>query len=270
MSSLEATEESVANQNRSSGSGAPGANPFEGGDQDGFVSLPVTYRYKLDSVRTRRYADGHSVQNLGTAWQAVALADTIDLDIENCCFTLLLQVLEKVEPQHESWPSVKETLRLCATQRKHVIENKLKLTLPEGKFVLQKVLNGGLPPDTLASNAFIQELQRASLFCRWVAATLLKDTAWPSWVQLKEKPDVSVLTYFWNIVEDLVVESWIQQLMPLGSRHMSLHFDGIRVDHDVVQPDVQAFAGVAPLRSKRTPASQCTFVRRSDTASMRY
>ena len=241
MSSLEATEESFVNQNRSSGSGAPGANPFEGGDQDGFVSLPVAYRYKLDGVRTRRYADGHSVQNLGTAWQAVALADTIDLDIENCCFTLLLQVLEKVEPQHESWPSVKETLRLCATQRKHVIETKLKLTLPEGKFVLQKVLNGGLPPDTLASNAFIQELQRASLFCRWVAATLLKDTAWPSLVQLKEKPDVSVLTYFWNIVEDLVVESWIQQLMPLGSRHMSLHFDGIRVDHDVVQPDVQAF-----------------------------
>ncbi|CAE7251936.1 unnamed protein product [Symbiodinium microadriaticum] len=134
MSSLEATEESFANQNRSSGSGAPDANPFEGGDQDGFVSLPVAYRYKLDGVRTRRYADGHSVQNLGTAWQAVALADTIDLDIENCCFTLLLQVLEKVEPQHESWPSVKETLRLCATQRKHVIENKLKLTLPEGKF----------------------------------------------------------------------------------------------------------------------------------------
>ena len=74
-----------------------------------------------------------------------------------------------------------------------------------------------------------------------MAATLLQDTAWPCLVQLKDKPDVSVLTYFWNIVEDQVVDSWIQKLKPLGSKHMSLHFDGIRVDRDVVQPDAQAF-----------------------------
>ena len=238
-SSVAALEASSPGQSTSSSSGVRPANPFEAGD--GFVELEVTYRYKLPCVRTRKYGDSHSVQNLGTAWQAVALADTIDLDIENCSFTLLLQILNKLKPKHESWPAVKETLRLCANERKHVIENTLKLPLSEGKLQLQKILNGGSPPQELADNTFVQELQQASLFCRWVAATMLKDTAWPSLVQMKEKADVSVLTYFWNIAEDLVLDSWLGKVKPLQSKHMSLHFDGIRVDRDIAQPDVKVF-----------------------------
>ncbi|CAE7313439.1 unnamed protein product, partial [Symbiodinium microadriaticum] len=117
----------------------------------------------------------------------------------------------------------------------------LKLSLSEGKHLLQKVLNGGAPPDKLAKNLFIEELQRASLFCRWVAATMLKNIAWEDLVRLKDKPDMSVLTYFWNIAEDLVIESWIRRMEPLQSKHMSLHFDGIRVDRDITQPDVEVF-----------------------------
>ncbi|CAE7506749.1 unnamed protein product [Symbiodinium sp. CCMP2592] len=238
-SSVAALEASSPGQSTSSSSGVRPASPFEAGD--GFVELDVTYKYKLPCVRTRKYGDCHSVQNLGTAWQAVALADTIDLDIENCSFTLLLQILTKLQPKHECWPAVKETLRLCAKERKHVIENTLKLPLSEGKLLLQKILNGGSPPQELAGNTFVQELQQASLFCRWVAATVLKDTAWPSLVQMKERPDVSVLTYFWNIAEDLVLDSWLGKVQPLQSKHMSLHFDGIRVDRDIAQPDVKAF-----------------------------
>ena len=180
-SSVAALEASSPGQSTSSSSGVRPANPFEAGD--GFVELDVTYRYKLPCVRTRKYGDAHSVQNLGTAWQAVALADTIDLDIENGSFTLLLQILNKLQPKHECWPAVKETLRRCANERKHVIENTLKLPLSEGKLLLQKILNGGSPPQELADNTFVQELQQASLFCRWVAAAMLKDTAWPSLVQ---------------------------------------------------------------------------------------
>ena len=80
-SSVAALEASSPGQSTSSSSGVRPANPFEAGD--GFVELDVTYKYKLPCVRTRKYGDSHSVQNLGTAWQAVALADTIDLDIEN-------------------------------------------------------------------------------------------------------------------------------------------------------------------------------------------
>ncbi|CAE7209382.1 unnamed protein product, partial [Symbiodinium microadriaticum] len=117
----------------------------------------------------------------------------------------------------------------------------LKLPMSEGKLLLQKVLNGGSPPQQLANNTFVQELQQASLFCRWAAATMLKDTAWPSLVEMKERPDVSVLTYFWNIAEDLVLDAWLRKVKSLQSKHTSLHFDGIRVDKDIAQPDVEAF-----------------------------
>ena len=70
---------------------------------------------------------------------------------------------------------------------------------------------------------------------------MLKDKAWASLLQLKDRPDVSALTYFWNIAEDVVLESWIRQVKPLGSKRMSLHFDAIRLDRDAAQPDAQAF-----------------------------
>ncbi|CAE6972000.1 unnamed protein product [Symbiodinium sp. CCMP2592] len=241
-SSAAHVEQSLAGQAAaSSASGARSGNPFAGTEEDRFVSYDVTYKYKLADVRTRRYASFHSAQNLGKAWQTIALDQTVDLDIENCSFTLLLQILDKLKPNHECWSAVRETLSLCSSERNKVIEEKLKLPLSEGKHLLQKVFNGGTPPEELAKNLFIEDLQRASLFCRWVAATMLKNTAWRDLLQMKDRPDMSVLTYFWNIAEDLAVESWIRKVEPLQSKHMSLHFDGIRVDRDIAQPDVETF-----------------------------
>ena len=138
---------------------------------------------------------------------------------------------------HAAFTNVKQ----IAAEARDVIEDTLKLPMSEGKLLLQKVLNGGSPPQQLANNTFVQELQQASLFCRWAAATMLKDTAWPSLVEMKERPDVSVLTYFWNIAEDLVLDAWLRKVKSLQSKHTSLHFDGIRVDKDIAQPDVEAF-----------------------------
>ncbi|CAE7421452.1 unnamed protein product [Symbiodinium natans] len=192
-------------------------------------------------MRSRRYAEAASVQNLGTAWQAEVLQHTVDLDIENCSFTLLLQMLDKLKPQDPSWSDVRETLRECVEFRTFTIQNKLKLNVTAGKQLLQKVFNGSAPPGDLTNNEFIIRLQRASLFCRWVAASCLKDIAWASMLQFKEKPDLSVLTYFWNIAEDMVLESWLRKANPLQSKHTSLHFDGIRLDRDVVLPDTHGF-----------------------------
>ena len=66
-------EASSSGQEKSSASGARVGNPFDGTDDDGFVNHDVTHKYKLVEVRTRRYANSHSTQNSGTAWQATAL-----------------------------------------------------------------------------------------------------------------------------------------------------------------------------------------------------
>ena len=86
----------------------------------------------------------------------------------------------------------------------------------------------------------ILDLQRASLFCRWVAASCLHDVIWDHVLAQKDRPDVSILTYFWNLAEDAVLDAWILKARELESKHVSLHFDGIRLDREVAGPDVSS------------------------------
>ena len=141
---------------------------------------------------------------------------------------------------------------MCAQKRTEIIQTKLKLDKTAGKLPLQKVFNGGGIPSHLEKNEFLHDLQHASLFCRWVAATALKDLAWASVLQAKERPDLSILTYFWNIAEDVVMEAWLAKAATLGSQHTSLHFDGIRLDRQVAQPSVDEFCQscARPIREK--------------------
>ncbi|CAE7587277.1 unnamed protein product [Symbiodinium natans] len=227
-----------ADEGLSGGHGSSG-NPFP--ESHPSVSKTTSYHYKLDGVRSRRYGESRSVQHLGTAWQAAVLADTVDLDIENSCFSLILQLLDKLEPQHDSWPGVRQTLDACANRRAEVIQSKLQKDKSTGKSLLQKIFNGGAPPAELAENVFVQDLQRASLFCRWAAATALKDIMWASVLNFKERPDLSILTYFWNIAEDVVLDAWLAKARTLNSKHLSLHFDGLRIDRSVVLPDPETF-----------------------------
>ena len=105
------------------------------------VTLQVTYDQKLDDlIRTRRYANGFSCQKLARVWQTHVAADTVDLDITNCCFVLLLQMLDKLQPQHSHWAGVRETLRECAEDRELAIRHKLK-TVPETGKLLQVSLS---------------------------------------------------------------------------------------------------------------------------------
>ena len=47
--------------------------------------------------------------------------------------------------------------------------------MPEGKRVVNTVINGGAPPITLKDNSFIQGLQKASIYFRWFACSMLLD-----------------------------------------------------------------------------------------------
>ena len=215
------------------------ANPFR--HLQGRVAAEVRYEYKLQGVRTRRYArEPFAVQRLSQWMQSAALPHTLDLDIENCCFVLILQMLTKLEPVHDAWPAVQETLRLCAKEHSTVVSNRLKMSLAEGKQLTQKIFNGGAIPPEHARNQFLIDLQTASIFCRWTAASLFPE-AYTQILEYKERPDVSILTYFWNVAEDIVLDSWLRKLQPLNPKHLSLHFDGVRVDAGIAGNNLQAF-----------------------------
>ena len=213
-------------------------NPFEG---KAWVTMQTSYKYNQPMLRTRRYAEGLSAQKLSRAWQMVSLPHTVDLDIENCCFVLMLQILDRMEPDHAEWPSVRETLSACAEDREKVIQEQLGVCRGLGKSILLKVFNGGQPPSELSNKPFVKSLQRASLFCRWLAASSLPELHRHFVDEARDNPEASTLFYMWTVAEDAVLDAWLEHVQAFHPSHLSLHFDGIRVSSNAVGEAVQDF-----------------------------
>ncbi|CAE7246626.1 unnamed protein product, partial [Symbiodinium microadriaticum] len=115
-------------------------NPFS---LQKMIVREVSYSYKSNVIRARKYAPEPSCQNLGNVFLAAVLSHTTDLDIENCCFSLLLQLLDFMKPVQKHWSAMRDILVDCAQNRSRVIANKLGLPQSQGKYLLMKLLNGG-------------------------------------------------------------------------------------------------------------------------------
>ena len=222
------------------------------------LTQEVTYRHSLPAwVRTRQYAQGRSAQKLSRAWQVAALPDTADLDISNCCFTLLLQLADRLEPLHPVWPSVRETLRACAEDRATIISERLRTAPDVGKELLIRTLNGGGIAPRFSDNLFLKDVQRASVFLRWLASTCLGDLRQHLVdAGTKDYPETSCLFYLWTAVEDMVLRAWLHYLQTLRPKHLSLHFDGVRVDKSLLVPNAEAFCA----ECSKQIASACGYV----------
>ncbi|CAE7258342.1 unnamed protein product [Symbiodinium microadriaticum] len=152
------------------------------GSPDGreYVSLKhsrtTSYGYseKLSyTVRARRYATTDGVQSMSRRLQLhVVDGHTIDLDIQNCCLTLLQQILAQTVPQPAMPDDLAHLMDRLVKDRAGVLKQ-IGLHIVEGKEMINTVLNGGNPPTSLKNNELIQGLQKISLYIRWVACNLL-------------------------------------------------------------------------------------------------
>ena len=97
---------------------------------------------------------------------------TIDLDIQNCCLTLLQQILAQTAPQPAMPDDLAQLLDRLVKDRTGVLKQ-LGLHIVEGKEMINTVLNGGTPPTSLKDNELVKGLQKISLYMRWVACNLL-------------------------------------------------------------------------------------------------
>ena len=213
-------------------------NPFTA---QRMIDLDTVYCYKNKTCRTRKYVQGPGSQNLGTAFLAAALSHTTDLDIENCCFSLLLQLLDFLKIDQPEWPRLREVLEDCAKHRDRVNSEQLGVTRSQGKQLLMKVMNGGQPPTALQENSFVRKLQELSVYCRWIACAALP-CVYQDMLDApdREHPETSTLFFLWTVVEDLVMEASTEKAVQLGPQHISLHFDGLRLDAVKVGIDVDA------------------------------
>ncbi|CAE7478378.1 unnamed protein product [Symbiodinium sp. CCMP2592] len=208
-------------------------------------TISYAYSEKVPyTVRARRYTNNGGVQSMSRRLQShVVDGHTVDLDIQNCCLTLLQQIIAKVEPQPPMPDNLVKLLDRLVNDRTAVL-NQLGLHIVEGKEMINTVLNGGSPFPALKNNEIVYDLQRLSQYVRWVACNMLHED-YMSLADNKHKtfPSSTILSLLWTSVEDRILQSWTEHILsrPSKPKHLSLHFDGLRISRDHIETSQDEF-----------------------------
>eukprot|EP00435_Cladocopium_sp_Y103_P030280 s3264_g7.t1 len=203
----------------------------EDGPETRSESLTYHYPDTTPNLRSRKQVNGLGAQKFSQRAQMYLFKGTHDLDIENSLFTLLPQLLEKLQLQPSIPEEIDTTLQRCRLERAAVCSETLHMTLAAGKHALVSVFYGGQPAASIASIDFVHNLQKASMYCRWVAASLCEDEFRHLFTDAgKKHPDGSILSYLYMACEDFILSHWTNFLVEtFHPKHLSLHYDGVRI-----------------------------------------
>ncbi|CAE8584402.1 unnamed protein product [Polarella glacialis] len=199
-----------------------------------FHAQHTNYKYVgLPTTRGRRYVVGTGAQSLSRRLQRVAFPHTMDLDQVNSVFVILDQLLDKLEISTVIPNDIRKVIQDCAHRREQVCRDDLQTDISTGKQLLHSVLHGGLLKTPHESNAFLQKLQKASIYLRWLACSIMPD-AYEFYCNQPDKkfPECTVLQHLCTIVEDHIMEALTDFIRFHPVQHLSLHFDGIRLNVD--------------------------------------
>ena len=97
---------------------------------------------------------------------------TIDLDIENCMFTLMDQLVKRIEVSPLIPREIFDTLSQCANNRDDVAKHVLRTSLAECKSLLTTVFNGGQWTGHFANHDFTDRVRSLGRYMRWIACSL--------------------------------------------------------------------------------------------------
>ena len=104
------------------------------------------------------------------------LRHTHDIDVRNCCFTLLRQIVERLDMMDkETWAQEVALLKTLAEDRKAFCKDCLGVEEAYGKHISMVIVNGGAVPRALEGNKAAQQLASLGKWVRWLACTMLPD-----------------------------------------------------------------------------------------------
>ena len=195
--------------------------------------------------RTRLYAaSSPAAQVMDRRMQKILLGHTWDFDIVNCMPTLLYQMLERLEILPvEVWRDDLDLLRTVVQDRAAFAEAQLAMTPAQGKATINALLHGSGLPQALQRNVPAVRLQRLARFLRWVACSVSRDVfdGLNAMTETSETrwPEASTLAHMWQGVEDHVLHAMLGVVMTRPVEHVSLHFDGLRVDRPRVKVEAR-------------------------------
>ena len=93
------------------------------------------------------------------------------------------------------------------------------------------IFYGGGFPRAMQGIDLLHDLQKAAIYCKWVAVAALPDDFKDvQRDETKKNPEASLLAYLYCACEDFILSHWLEFLQKtLTPKHLSLHFDGVRV-----------------------------------------
>ena len=116
------------------------------------MQKPIQYRYAdkpAYSVKGRRCTSNGGAQSMSRRLQCHAVdGHTTDLDIQNCCLTIIQQIIRKTMPDPALPQDLGEALDEVTKRRAEFLQ-KLGEQPVEGKEIRNTVLNSGTPPSHL-------------------------------------------------------------------------------------------------------------------------
>ena len=186
--------------------------------------------------RSRSYADSTpAAQRMDQRLQKMLLDDTVDFDIKNCMPMLLVQIVSRLRLRdQQAWKEEMETLRRVAFERDDWCERDLGMPVSLGKQMLQKLLQGSSPAPELKDNKGVKRVVDLARFLRWWACSVASDIfdaiRQETESNSKKWPESSTMAYLWQGVEDHILRAMLDYVCQEPVSHVSLHYDGVRVD----------------------------------------
>ena len=178
-------------------------------------------------------------QRLPQFVQEIISPRTIDIDISNCMFTVLHQLIRLMQIEKDIKAAFREELDLLeqlANRRDDLCKNVLKVEVQVGKAILNAVAMGqSVPAYRFKKNdgaiSLLEGVAKLARFVRWLAATCMPDEL----AVLAKDSKVnwaysSCASFFWQGAEAMIMRKFLDFVRQKPAAHVSLQFDGARID----------------------------------------
>ena len=104
--------------------------------------------------------------------------------------------------------------------------------------------------EDIACKPAVKMLTRESRMLRWLAVSLRPKLFAKFLNDGKSWPENTTFFYMWSPVEDYITEVASDKLLQMEVKHLSLHFDGIRVSRDAASSRVFKSTSTGLIRAE--------------------
>jgi hypothetical protein len=204
------------------------------------VELRTRYGTKYPRM-SRMRAESGGIQGMSNVTQARANPELDEWDQVSAQWTFLAQIADRVQLQLDHRCALFSNIRRYAEHKDEILAA-ISPDCMEAKGICLQVLNGMAIPILHTNNEFLRGVRLEARLMRWLACSL-DPTFHTHLIEegVKTWPEATVLFYLWTGAEAWCTLEMCTLCLSLSPRHLSLHYDGVKIERGSYQGPVDAF-----------------------------